>query len=74
MCVRSKIRPRLSQDAEGYRVPNLPKSIARGGSETPDDAIWSQPWGMVENYATDSRDSRYHDVAGRDEKKILFRQ
>ena len=30
--------------------------------------------GMVENYATDSRDSRYHDVAGRDEKKILFRQ
>ena len=30
--------------------------------------------GMVENYATDSHDSRYHDVAGRDEKKILFRQ
>ena len=52
-------------------MPNLPKSIDRGGSKTPDDAIWSQPRGMVENYATDSR---YHDVAGRDEKKILFRQ
>ena len=55
-------------------MPNLPKSIDRGGSKAPDNAIWSQPRGMVENYATDSRDSRYHDVAGRDEKKILFRQ
>ena len=51
----------------------MPKSIDRGGSKTPDDAIWRQPRGMVKNHATDSRDSRYHDVAGRDEK-ILFRQ
>ena len=55
-------------------MPNLPKSVDRGGSKTPDDAIWCQPRGMAENRATDSRDSRYHDVAGRDEKKILFRQ
>ena len=69
-----KTRPRHSQDSEACKVPNLPKSVDRGGSKTPDDAIWCQPRGMAENRATDSRDSRYHDVAGRDEKKILFRQ
>ena len=73
-CALSQIRPRLSQDAEAYRVPNLPKSIDRGVFKTPDDTIWCQPRGMAEDRATDSRDSRYHDVAGRDEKKNLFRQ
>ena len=70
-CALSQIRPRLSQDAEAYRVPNLPKSIDRGVFKTPDDTIWCQPRGMAEDRATDSR---YHDVAGRDEKKNLFRQ
>ena len=40
-------------------------------STPPDDTIWCQPWGMAEDRATDSR---YHDVAGMDEKKDLFRQ
>ena len=70
-CVLSKIPPRPSQDAEAYRVPNLPKSIDRGTFKTPDDTIWCQPRGMAEDRVTDSR---YHDVAGRDEKKNLFRQ
>ena len=70
----SQVRPRLRQDAEAPRVPNLPKNIDRGVSKTPDDVIWCQPLRMAENRATDSRDSRYHDVAGRDEKKNLFRQ
>ena len=67
----SKNTPRPSQDAEAYRVPNLPKSIDRGMCKTPDATIWCQPRGMAEDRATDSR---YHDVAGRDEKKNLFRQ
>ena len=54
-----------------HRVPNLPKSIDRGAFDPPDDTIWCQPWGMAEDCATDSR---YHDVAGMDEKKDLFRQ
>ena len=70
-CVLSKIPLRPSQDAEAYRVPNLPKSIDRGVFKTPDDTIWCQPWGMAEDRATDSR---YHDVAdaGMDEKKDLL--
>ena len=52
-------------------MPNLPKSIDRGVFKTPDDTIWCQPRGMAEDRATDSR---YHNVAGRDEKKNLFRQ
>ena len=55
-------------------MPNLPKSIDRGGSKTPTMLYGASHDGMAENRATDSRDSRYHDVAGRDEKKILFRQ
>ena len=55
-------------------MPNLPKSVDRGGSKTPAMLYGDQPLGMAKNRATDSRDSRYHDVTGRDEKKILFRQ
>ena len=58
-------------------MPNLPKSVDRGGSETPTMLYGDQPLGMAKNRASDSRDSRdsrYHDVTGRDEKKILFRQ
>ena len=54
-----------------HKVPNLPKSIDRGVFKPPDNTIWCQPWGMAEDRAADSR---YHDVAGRDEKKNLFRQ
>ena len=69
-----KTRPRHSQDSEACKVPNLPKSVDRGGSETPTMLYGDQPLGMAKNRASDSRDNRYHDVTGRDEKKILFRQ
>ena len=55
----------------------MPKSVDRGGSKTPAMLYGDQPLGMAKNRAPDSRDnrdSRYHDVAGRDEKKNLFRQ
>ena len=51
----------------------MPKSIARGASKTPDDAIWWQRWDGQE-LRQRSRDGRYHDVAEKDEQKILFRQ
>ena len=51
-----------TQLAEDYRS---------GALFPPDYTIWCQPWGMAEDRATDSR---YHDVAGMDEKKDLFRQ
>ena len=74
MCVKSKYALGLARTPRGTECPTCRRASIGGGSKTPDDAIWCQPRGMAENRATDSRDSRYHDVAGRDEKKILFRQ
>ena len=71
MCIEQKYPVGLVEMPRYTECPTCRRASIGGTSKTPDDAIWCQPRGMAEDRATDSR---YHDVAGRDEKKNLFRQ
>ena len=74
MCVRSKYAPGSVRTPRGTECPTCRRASIGAGPRPPTMLYGASHDGMAENRATDSRDSRYHDVAGRDEKKILFRQ
>jgi len=73
VCVKSKYALGSARTPRGIECLTCRRASLGAGPRTP-TMLYGGSGGMVENYATDSRDSRYHDVAGRDEKKILFRQ
>ena len=73
MCVKSKYALGLARMPRRTECPTCQR-VSIGACSRPPTILYGGSGGMAENRATDSRDSRYHDVAGRDEKKNLFRQ
>ena len=73
MCVKSKYALGSARTPRGTECPTC-RRASLGAGPRPPTMLYGGSGGMAENRATDSRDSRYHDVAGRDEKKNLFRQ